>query len=52
MSYQAIYKRSMEDPDGFWAEAAAESDWYKTWDKVLDDSNKPGHRHPEDLHLQ
>ena len=44
MSYQAIYKRSMEDPDGFWAEAAAEIDWYKTWDKVLDDSNKPFYR--------
>jgi len=44
MSYQAIYKRSMEDPDGFWAEAAAGIDWYKTWDKVLDDSNKPFYR--------
>ena len=44
MSYQAIYKRSMEDPEGFWAEAAAEIDWYKTWDKVLDDSNKPFYR--------
>jgi len=44
MGYQAIYKRSMEDPDGFWAEAAAEIDWYKTWDKVLDDSNKPFYR--------
>ncbi|WXG53164.1 MAG: propionyl-CoA synthetase [Candidatus Sedimenticola sp. (ex Thyasira tokunagai)] len=41
MSYEEIYTRSMEDPEGFWAEAAADIDWYKPWDKVLDDSNKP-----------
>ncbi|MCP3867377.1 MAG: propionyl-CoA synthetase [Gammaproteobacteria bacterium] len=44
MSYQDIYTRSMEDPDGFWGDAAAEIDWYKPWDKVLDDSNKPFYR--------
>ncbi|MES9901389.1 MAG: propionyl-CoA synthetase [Sedimenticola sp.] len=41
MSYNEIYTRSMEDPEGFWGEAAADIDWYKPWDKVLDDSNKP-----------
>jgi len=44
MSYEEIYARSMEDPEGFWAEAAGEIDWYKPWDKVLDDSNKPFYR--------
>jgi acetyl-CoA synthetase len=35
--YQAIYQRSMEDPEGFWAERAEELiTWDKKWDKVLD----------------
>ncbi len=41
MSYEEIYTRSMEDPEGFWGEAAADIVWTKPWDKVLDDSNKP-----------
>ncbi len=44
MSYREIYTRSMEDPEGFWAEAAAGIDWYKPWDRVLDDSRKPIYR--------
>ncbi len=44
MSYKETYKRSMEDPDGFWSDAAADIDWYKPWDKVLDDSNVPFYR--------
>jgi propionyl-CoA synthetase len=44
MSYDEIYARSMDDPEGFWGEAAAEIDWIKPWDKVLDDSNKPFYR--------
>ncbi len=39
-----MYRRSLEDPDGFWAEAALSVDWYKKWDKVLDDSNRPFYR--------
>ncbi|MBU0966041.1 MAG: acetate--CoA ligase [Proteobacteria bacterium] len=41
--YRAIYKRSMEDPEGFWAERAEELiTWDKKWDKVLDaDLHKP-----------
>jgi len=34
--YKRIYKRSMEDPDGFWGEQAKELEWFKKWDKVLD----------------
>ena len=41
--YRAHYKRSMEDPEGFWAERAEQLvSWDKKWDKVLDaDLHKP-----------
>ncbi len=39
--YDTLYKRSIEDREGFWADEAAKLDWYKKWDKVLDASNKP-----------
>ncbi|MEM4704384.1 MAG: acetate--CoA ligase [Candidatus Bathyarchaeia archaeon] len=38
---QEEWKRSIEDPEKFWAEKAKAIDWFKTWDKVLDDSNPP-----------
>ena len=44
MGYQAIYDRSMSDPEGFWADAARLIDWTKPWDRVLDDSNPPFYR--------
>jgi propionyl-CoA synthetase len=44
MSYEEIYARSMEDPEGFWGEQAAAIDWYKPFEKVLDESNKPFYR--------
>ena len=35
--YQAMYERSLNDPDGFWAEQAGKYlTWTKKWDKVLD----------------
>ncbi len=33
--YDQIYKRSVEDPEGFWAEIASELHWFKPWKKVL-----------------
>jgi acetyl-CoA synthetase len=39
--YDSLYKRSIEDREGFWAEEAKKLKWFKKWDKVLDDSNKP-----------
>jgi len=42
--YQAAFEQSINDPDGFWAKAAEDCHWYKRWDKVLDDSNKPFYR--------
>ena len=38
------FSRSIEDPEGFWGQAAEAIHWYKKWDKVLDDSNKPFYR--------
>jgi acetyl-CoA synthetase len=34
--YEQIYRRSVEDPEGFWAEAARELHWFKPWDNVLE----------------
>ncbi len=42
--FQSVYDRSLQDPDGFWAEAAEDVHWTKRWDKVLDDSDKPFYR--------
>jgi acetyl-CoA synthetase len=33
--YREVYQRSVDDPEGFWAEIAEQLDWYKKWDKVL-----------------
>lgn len=41
MKYQETYDHSMNDPQDFWAKAAAEIDWQRPWDKVLDDSKAP-----------
>ena len=36
-SYQAMYKRSIEDPDGFWTDMANEHvHWFRKWDRVAD----------------
>jgi len=42
--YDQVYARSINDPVGFWAEAAEEIHWYRKWDKVLDESKKPFYR--------
>ncbi|RLQ20481.1 acetate--CoA ligase [Seongchinamella sediminis] len=35
--YQTMYKRSIDDPDGFWGEMASEFlSWDKPWDKVVE----------------
>lgn len=40
-TYEEIFRRSLDDPEGFWTEAAEDIHWTKRWDKVLDDSNPP-----------
>jgi propionyl-CoA synthetase len=42
--YEEAYSRSINDPEGFWGEAAESISWVKKWDKVLDDSNLPFYR--------
>jgi propionyl-CoA synthetase len=42
--YDEIYPQSINDPNTFWGKAAEDVHWYKKWDKVLDDSNKPFYR--------
>ena len=32
--YEAMYKRSLEDPENFWAEQAERLHWFKRWDKI------------------
>jgi acetyl-CoA synthetase len=34
--YREMYKRSIEDPDGFWGEIAETYEWYEKWDTVRD----------------
>ena len=34
--YEEMYQRSIEDPEGFWAEIADDFVWQKKWDKVRD----------------
>ncbi|MBL7818167.1 MAG: acetate--CoA ligase [Saprospiraceae bacterium] len=34
--YKKTYKRSVDDPEGFWAEQAERFVWRKKWDKVVD----------------
>ncbi len=34
--YKADYKRSVEDPEGFWSAIAENFQWRKKWDKVLE----------------
>ena len=38
------YERSLKDVDGFWNENGRIIDWFKPFDKVLDDSKKPFYR--------
>src|SRR5437868_1281823 len=34
--YEESYRRSLEDPEGFWAEAAGQLRWSRPWNRVLD----------------
>jgi len=43
-TYEAVYRSWLEDPEGFWAEAAESIHWYKKWDQVLDTSRAPFYR--------
>lgn len=34
--YEEAYRKSVDDPEGFWAEVAENFHWRKKWDKVLE----------------
>ncbi|MFZ5996614.1 MAG: propionyl-CoA synthetase [Nitrospirota bacterium] len=42
--YEEIFRKSIQDPHGFWGEAAEALSWYRKWDKVLDNTNPPFYR--------
>ncbi|MFO7727599.1 MAG: AMP-binding protein, partial [Desulfonatronovibrio sp.] len=39
--YTEVVKKTKHDYLSYWEDAAKELDWFKKWDKVLDDSNPP-----------
>ena len=46
--YQAMYRQSVDDPAGFWAQQAEQYvTWFKKWDTVLDWSFGK-----DDLHIE
>ena len=42
--YEETYRKSIEDPEDFWGQAAEDCRWYRKWDRVLDESNTPFYR--------
>ncbi|HET7340331.1 MAG TPA: AMP-binding protein, partial [Methylomirabilota bacterium] len=42
--YEEAYRRSLDDPQGFWAAAAEDLVWDKRWDRVFDDARPPFYR--------
>ncbi len=43
-SHDEVLRRSLEDPEAFWAEQAESIHWYRKWDKVLDSKDAPLYR--------
>jgi propionyl-CoA synthetase len=43
-SYAETYRRSLAEPEQFWAAAAEAVDWDKRWERVLDDRRPPFYR--------
>ncbi len=43
-AFDAVYRRSLEDPEAFWAEAARDIDWTAPWTTVLDRDARPAAR--------
>lgn len=40
-NYEELYQYSIENREAFWSEQAEQLHWFRKWDSVLDDSNKP-----------
>ena len=43
-AYHDVHRRSLDDPEAFWAEAASALTWAKPWQRVLDDRRAPVYR--------
>ncbi len=43
-AYEDTYRRSLDDPEGFWSAAAADVDWIEPFERVLDPSARPSAR--------
>src|SRR5437667_11736506 len=39
-AYDIAYARSIQDPEGFWGDAAEQVHWTRNWDRVLDTSRE------------
>lgn len=44
MTYASEYHQSIDDPEGYWANAASTLHWDKPWDQTLDASQAPLYR--------
>ena len=42
--YDRVYRRSLDDPESFWATAAEAIHWDRRWNTVRDDTRPPFHR--------
>jgi propionyl-CoA synthetase len=42
--YEEVYRQSRNEPVRFWDHAAEKVSWYRTWDRVIDDTNPPFYR--------
>ncbi len=43
-AYDDAYQKALDNSEGFWSEAAKEIDWFKPWNIILEDDNKPFYR--------
>jgi len=43
-NYADVYRRSIDDPEGFWGEAATDIVWDEPWEKVLNAGRPPFYR--------
>lgn len=41
MNYEAFYRRSIDEPEAFWAEEAKRIDWHKPFERVVDYDRPP-----------
>ncbi len=42
--YSELFRESIENPEGFWGEAAKGITWFRRYERVLDDTNPPFYR--------